>query len=111
VAHYLTAESGFSSPDEQFLRFSGSGTPVFENDNRKRDFSGIAECHRGIEAFFNEMVSRDRNILSREFSTDMIDADFGVFFSPEVEPAGSIKAALNIRDSFAPDSVVKTLTE
>ena len=111
IKHYLTAESVFSSPEEQFVKFS-EGLPVFESSQEGRDFSGIAECHEGIQSFFDEMTGRDRHLLTRRFSPDLADAIFGGFFSTEgIDVSQDIKDSLYLRDAFAPDAIVQTVTE
>ncbi len=112
IKYYLTAESVFSSPDEQFVKFSSDGRPVFETADEARDFSGIDACHRGIDSFLDEMTGRDQNIAVRDFSAELADACFGSFFGKDgVVLSNEIKRALHIRDGFAPDAVVQTITE
>lgn len=112
IRHYLTAESVFSAPDEQFVRFSATGAPVFECDNGKRNFSGIAHCHEGMERFFQDMIQADPDIASRDFSNSLIDGILGIFFMADqcVLP-DTIRQGLNIRDSFSPQEIVQTLAE
>jgi FMN phosphatase YigB (HAD superfamily) len=110
--HYLTAESIFSAPDEQFIRFSSDGTPAFEPVDGKREFAGIARCHDGIEQFFADVADRDPQMLSRCYNEELIDAILGSLFSSEkCNLADGIAADLIIRDGFSPDNVVRTLSE
>src|SRR3972149_9349128 len=112
VRYYLTAESIFSSPDEQFVRFSNEGLPVYENIDPHRDFSGIARCHEGIESFFNDTLKNDTRLISRDFSDKFSDYIFGLAFSPKkCSLSAEIKKKLNIKDSFSPDKSVQTASE
>jgi predicted HAD superfamily hydrolase len=100
--HYLTGEAVLSAPDEQFVKIE-HGVKRFRPPDEESDFSGIAECHRGIERFFLDMLAIDPHLLSRSINTELADDLFGLMFSPEkVTVTENIKKHFVITDDYAP---------
>jgi predicted HAD superfamily hydrolase len=101
VRHYLMAESVFSSPDEQFVKFK-NGEPVFKEDFGIRHFEQIKLCHQGIEEFFDDLSSVDKNIFSRTYNHVLMDKIFGSLFDDQLfYVPDEIKGMFTITDGFS----------
>ena len=112
IKYYLTAESIFTSPEEQFVRFSTEGLPVYEDCNGHREYQYIDEFHKGIECFFNDNINVENKNLKRDYSIEFIDSLFGCLFSNDrCMLSQNLKNIFNISDNFSPDKTVKTMAD
>lgn len=112
IKYFLAAEAIFTSPDEQFVRFSTKGIPEFENNNNSRELKSILKLQEGIESFFTDNINSDKNIISRDYNIELVDYIFGCLFSHDKCTLSSkLQKSFNIIDSFSPDNIVKTLAE
>lgn len=112
IKYYLAAESIFTSPEEQFVRFSTEGLPVYEACNGDREYQYIDEFHKGIECFFNDNINVGNNNLERDYSIEFIDNLFGCLFSnDQCILSQNIKNIFKGSDNFSPDKTVKTMAD
>ncbi len=112
IKYYLAAESIFTSPEEQFVRFSTEGLPVYEACNGDREYQYIDEFHKGIECFFNDNIDFENNNLKRDYSIEFIDNLFGLLFSNDrCILSQNIKNIFKVSDNFSPDKTVKTMAD
>jgi predicted HAD superfamily hydrolase len=101
IKHYLMAESVFSSPDEQFVKFEND-EPVFREDFERRNFDQIKFCHQGIEDFFNDFLSIDNNGFSRSYNYILSDKIFGLLFDEKsFYVPDEVKRFFSITDAFS----------
>ncbi len=107
---FIFGEVVFSSPDEQLISFKENGLPVFEKRNVKRDFSRIQECHLGIESFIEDMMTRDDNLLSRNFQDETVDVLYGLFSGNGCICSEEVKESFLFTDYYNPDSPELILT-
>ena len=100
---FIYGEVLFSSPDEQLVRFEKNGRPVFEERSVKRDFTKIAECHKGIECFMEDMMAQDDHLLSRHLNNEIADALYGLLSSQSCVCSEEVRQSLIFNDYYNPD--------
>ena len=106
----LFGEVVFSSPDEQLVRFGKGGHPVYEQRQRKRDFSLIEECHKGIEQFVEEMMELYGNISGMRINNELINDLYGLFSSPACVCSEEVRTSFVFNDYYNPDAPDVTLS-
>jgi hypothetical protein len=109
IRHYLMAESVFSSPDEQFIKFKND-KPVFKDDLGNRNFEQIELCHQGIEEFFVDLLNTDDRIFSRSYNHILIDKIFGTLFNEQsFYVPDALKEVFSITDGFSSNGRLENL--
>jgi predicted HAD superfamily hydrolase len=106
----LFGEAVFSAPHEQFVKFDRDGTPRYDERNKPRNFTTIADCHAGIERFLDDMMALDDRLLSRRFSNDLVDELFGLFFSIRCRRSAEVDKGFVFSDYYNPAIPEVTLT-
>jgi predicted HAD superfamily hydrolase len=98
--HYSMAESVFSAPTEQFVRFR-NGIPEYLLPKRF-DFSEMIQCHLGIESFFDDILKIDSNVFTRTYDAQTMEYLFGLLFNTKyfIVP-DKIKKAFSVTDPYS----------
>ncbi|MCM1239659.1 MAG: hypothetical protein NC331_09770 [Lachnospiraceae bacterium] len=99
LAGYLFGEVIFSAPQGQLICFDRKGEAIFED--RECDFTGIAECHEGIEKYVEDVIQRVPDFLNYEWDRELIDRIFGSFRLPYVILEDAVKKNFVFQDGIA----------
>jgi hypothetical protein len=110
LRHYVYGETILSAPEEQFIRFSEDGIPVYDTRPTVRDFSRIQECHDGIREFFKDvlMIQYTDNELP---SLDLVDELYGLFLSGRCTVSETVRNSLVFKDYYDASSPAGTVLE
>ena len=97
VTKYLYGEAILSAPEGQLICFSEDGRPIY---GERADFSGVEECHRGIEQYVDDMLDISADLTDKFFSNELIDQIFGMFDAENVTLAKEVKNTFCFEDYY-----------
>lgn len=105
ISKCLFGEVVLSAPDEQLIKFTETGEPLFQRGRGKRNYSPIDDCHQGITKYVDDLINIDINLMQRSFNIDIIDRLYDLFSSNDCILSEEVKSSFVFNDYYDPDQI------
>lgn len=103
IGNYLVGEMFFTAPDEQLIRFTKAGIPIF-NHISGRNYITIEKIHEKSLEYITEMKKVYKNIDEWKINEKFIDEIYGVMIELLKQSPEDVKENFSFNDYYNPEN-------